>query len=369
MTGDTTLVSTITSATPGNNCPSGGTDSRCDTSVTLTEATDLTFDKDASTASVAQGAVVTYTITISNSGLTPYVGAKFTDSLAGVLDDATYNGDAAASMRDRHLHRAQPDLDRERPGGGSTTVTYSVTANVPDAGDEILSDTLVSDSANGNCAAASTDPRCTVTVTLADLDAVLTSAAPTVLPGGVVRYTTVITNTGQTAYNGISVLFERANTADDAISNGDQTATSGSLSLGLTGAHLDREHPGRGQRHHHRHAHGAQPRPGRRACSPSRGLHGAGQQLLRDDRPRLHRLRHRADSRADDHQDRRQDRGGSGGRGGLHDDDRQQRGDRVHRRDRHRRAGGRAGRRDLQRGRDGHERDGHLRGRDPDLGR
>ncbi|WP_329426066.1 putative Ig domain-containing protein [Streptosporangium sp. NBC_01495] len=235
VTGDTTLVSTITSATPGNNCPSGGTDSRCNTTVTLTDATDLTFDKAASTASVAQGEVVTYTVTISNSGLTPYVGATFTDSLADVLDDATYNGDAAAGTGT--VTYTAPDLTWTGtvPAEGSTTVTYSVTANAPDAGNGILSNTLVSSSEGGNCAAASTDPRCGETVTLAALSIVLTSGAPTALPGGVVRYTTVITNTGQTAYNGASVLFQGPDIADDAVPNGDQTATSGTLSLGLDG--------------------------------------------------------------------------------------------------------------------------------------
>ena len=40
---------------------------------------------------------VTYTITVTNTGQTPYTGATFTDDLTGVLDDATYNGDAAVT--------------------------------------------------------------------------------------------------------------------------------------------------------------------------------------------------------------------------------------------------------------------------------
>ena len=38
-----------------------------------------------------------YTITIANSGASPYLGASFTDPLGGVLDDAVYNGDASAT--------------------------------------------------------------------------------------------------------------------------------------------------------------------------------------------------------------------------------------------------------------------------------
>ncbi|MGJ6962645.1 putative Ig domain-containing protein [Streptosporangium sp. G11] len=235
VTGDLNLVSTITSATPGGNCPSGGTDPRCRTFVPVTEATTLTFDKVASTTSVAQGEVVTYTVTISNSGLTPYAGATFTDALAGVLDDATYNGDAVAGVGT--VTYTEPELTwiGTVPAEGSTTVTYSVTANVPDTGNGILSNTLVSDSVGGNCAEASTDPRCAETVTVASLAIVLTSDKATYLPGEVVRYTTVMTNTGRTPYFGISVLFEGVGGVDDSVPNGDQVATSGSLTLGLDG--------------------------------------------------------------------------------------------------------------------------------------
>jgi uncharacterized repeat protein (TIGR01451 family) len=36
-------------------------------------------------------------VTVTNSGQTPYTGATFTDPLSGVLDDATYNSNAAAT--------------------------------------------------------------------------------------------------------------------------------------------------------------------------------------------------------------------------------------------------------------------------------
>jgi len=43
------------------------------------------------------GATVTYTITVADAGDTPYAGATVTDSLSGVLPDAAYNTDAAAT--------------------------------------------------------------------------------------------------------------------------------------------------------------------------------------------------------------------------------------------------------------------------------
>ncbi|MER5319702.1 DUF7507 domain-containing protein [Streptosporangium roseum] len=235
VTGDRNLASTITSATPGTTCPAGGTDPRCGTGVPVTQATTLTFDKSADTRSVAQGEVVTYTITISNSGLIPYNGAAFTDSLAGVLDDAAYNGDAAAGTGLVSVAGPLLSWTGNVPANGSTTVTYSVTADPPGTGDDILTSTLVSPSPGGNCEAGGGDPRCAATVTVARLSIVTTADAPTAEPGDVVRYTTVMTNTGQTPYNGISVLFNGYGGLDDAVPGGDQVATSGSLSLGLDG--------------------------------------------------------------------------------------------------------------------------------------
>ena len=40
-----------------------------------------------------------YTVTAANTGQTTDTGVSFTDALAGVLDDAAYNGDAAAQRR------------------------------------------------------------------------------------------------------------------------------------------------------------------------------------------------------------------------------------------------------------------------------
>ncbi|MFI6453804.1 putative Ig domain-containing protein [Streptosporangium amethystogenes] len=231
--GDATLVSAITSSTAGNNCPSGGTDPRCGSSVPVTQTTSLTFDKAASTPSAGQGETVTYTVTISNSGLIPYVGATFTDDLTDVLDDSTYNNDAVAGTGTVGYTAPNLTWTGTVPASGSTTVVYSVT--VDPSPDGALVNTLVSTSPDGNCAAASTDPRCSVTVTVARLTIVTTSNAATYLPGEVVHYTSVMTNAGQTPYNGISVLFNGIEGVDDSVPNGDQSATSGSLSLGLDG--------------------------------------------------------------------------------------------------------------------------------------
>ena len=94
-----------------------------------------------------------YTITIANSGLSPYAGATITDSLSGVLDDAAYDSDAAASSPAPAPRPARdfasPDLTWTGtvPAAGSVTLTYSVTVHNPDTGDQILSSTVTSASA------------------------------------------------------------------------------------------------------------------------------------------------------------------------------------------------------------------------------
>ena len=81
-------------ATAGSNCPAAGTDSRCTTTVTVSG---LTIASTTDVSSTAPGGTVHYTVTVTNSGQTAFTGATFTDSLSGVLDDATYNGNAAAT--------------------------------------------------------------------------------------------------------------------------------------------------------------------------------------------------------------------------------------------------------------------------------
>ena len=50
-------------------------------------------------------------------------------------------------------------------------------------------------------------------------------------PGGVVRFTATFANTGQVPYTGITISTNAADVFDDAVPDGDQTATSGTLSI------------------------------------------------------------------------------------------------------------------------------------------
>ena len=150
-TGNRLLTTLITSAAAGNNCPAGSTDPPCATTVPVDSADQLTFAISSGAASAVTGGVVDYTITVTNAAATPYSEATFTDDLAGVLDDAAYNGNVAASTGT--VSFTSPDLTWTGtvPANSAVTITYSVTVNNPDAGSQILTNTLASASAGSNC--------------------------------------------------------------------------------------------------------------------------------------------------------------------------------------------------------------------------
>ncbi len=81
------------------------------------------------------GATVHYTITITNTGQTPYTAITVADSLAGLLDDAAYNGDATATTGT--VSYASPSLTwtGSLAPGATATVTFSATVNNPDTGE------------------------------------------------------------------------------------------------------------------------------------------------------------------------------------------------------------------------------------------
>ena len=234
-TGNHTLASTITSTTPGSNCPSGSTDPRCTSTIDLVGLTTLTFTQSAAAGSTAPGSVVQYTVTVTNSGQSAFTDATFTDPLTNVLDDATYGNDATATAGAVSFTSPNLTWTGTVPANGTVTVTFSVTVKNPDTGDMILASTLTSTSPGSDCPSGSTDPRCTFTVTVSQLTISNTSDGSSTTPGSVVRFTAVFTNAGQTPYTGITIATNITNVLDDATPNGDQTATSGTLTLTSTG--------------------------------------------------------------------------------------------------------------------------------------
>ncbi len=195
-------------------------------------ATAMTISATADTATAVPGQTVHYTVTATNTGNVAYPTATFTDGLSGVLDDATYNGDASATSGSVSFSSPNLTWTGSLAVGASATVTFSVTVKNPDAGDKVLSSTVTSTTTGSNCASGSTDNRCSVSVPVSVLTIAM-SASPTgpVTPGSVVSYTITVANAGQVAYTGAGLTDALAGVLDDATYNADATATSGSVSF------------------------------------------------------------------------------------------------------------------------------------------
>lgn len=233
-TGDKVMTNVVTTPA-GANCVTGNTDPAC--SVTLNVKT-FTVAKAVSVAQATEGQTVTYTLTVTNTGKADYTAANpasFTDSLTGVLDDATYNNDASNGAT-----YAAPTVSWSGPlaVGASTTVTYSVTVNSPDTGDHLLKNTVTPTGSGGACAAAGA---CATTTPIASYTVAKISSASTTSPGGVVVYTVTVTNTGKVAYtaaNPASFTDSLVGVLDDAAYNADASngATYAAPTVSWTGA-------------------------------------------------------------------------------------------------------------------------------------
>ncbi len=232
--GDKYMANTASSTSAGSNCPSGSTDPQCSVAVTVLVPR-LTITTSANVATTTPGATVDYTVLVKNSGATGYTGATVAAALGGVLDDATYNADAAATSGTVTFSGSTLTWGGDLSVGASASITYTVTVHAADVGDDLLTTALTSTTTGNNCTAGGSDPRCASVIPVARLILAYGATDPTILPGGTVHFTATYTNTGQVPYTNISVQSDAADAVDDALPGGDQTASSGSLALGASG--------------------------------------------------------------------------------------------------------------------------------------
>ncbi|MFC7645283.1 putative Ig domain-containing protein [Streptosporangium lutulentum] len=190
----------------------------------------LVMVKTADTSSAGPGNTVNYTITVNNTGSSAFTGVTMNDPLADVLDDATYNGNAAATGGSVSFASQTVSWTGNVAASATVTITYSVTVNNPDAGNKVLANAVTSPTVGSTCPASGSDPRCTATVTVSGLSIVKVADAATTTPGGTVRFTVTATNNGQTPYTGATFTDSLVGLLDDAVYQADAVATSGSVS-------------------------------------------------------------------------------------------------------------------------------------------
>ncbi|MCP2638277.1 GEVED domain-containing protein [Microbacterium sp. HD4P20] len=228
----------------GEDCAEDDTSCRTENPVrhlAMTKTSDAAADVNA-------GDTVTYTVTVTNDGEGDYTDenpAVAQDDLSGVIDDASYNGDATASAGS--VSYAAPILTwtGALAAGESETFTYAVT--VTNAGDHVMENT-----AGPVCA----DPE------ICDPPVVVTTPLPHVVPakssdpatgegvnaGDVITYTLSWTNDGQAA-GVISDTDDLSDVLDDgdvtaepvssdpavtAVRDGDEIRVTGPIQIGQT---------------------------------------------------------------------------------------------------------------------------------------
>ena len=156
------MTSTLSTAAAGSNCPAGGTDPRCSTTVTVLVPA-LSIVQAANTTAAVPGQTVTYTLTVTDTGQTPYAGATVTDTL-NLLDDATYNNDAAATSGTVSYASPVITWTGDLAVGASAVITWTVTVNNPDTGDKNLATVAASTDPGSSCPPGSSSAGCTLTI-------------------------------------------------------------------------------------------------------------------------------------------------------------------------------------------------------------
>ena len=191
----------------------------------------------ASTSRAHPGDTVTYTVLVRNNGSVDYSSsnpAVVSDDLAGLLDDARYNNDAS---RGGLLSGTVVTWRVALPAGTLIALTFTVTINAPDTGNQRLLDAIATPAGmGGNCPPGSDDPDCVAnSVGLLTYTTTLTASTIVAHPGERVTYTVTVANTGSLAYIALDPArfsIDLAGVVDDGTYQND--ASGGAVLTGST---------------------------------------------------------------------------------------------------------------------------------------
>ena len=227
--GNHLLATSVTSSAPGSTC---GSAAECANSVTVL-IPGLAISTSANVATATPGDRVVFTITLVNTGQTPYPDAVVNTVLTGVLDDATFDGLIDASIGVATYTSPNLSWTGTLDVGDSATISYDVIVRNPDPGDRVMSATINTLAPGSTCPGTGAHPACTATVTVLvpSLTIGKSVSTPTTTPGGLVSYTIIITNSGQTPYVGVVIDDSLQGVLSDATYNGDAAAGTGTMTF------------------------------------------------------------------------------------------------------------------------------------------
>jgi uncharacterized repeat protein (TIGR01451 family) len=209
--GDATLVNTVSATLPvGVSDPTPGVTQATDTD-NVTPQGDLSITKTDNISAAVPGTIVEYTIVVSNSGPSTATNAIVTDTVPAALTNVTWTCVAAAGSTCGAVSGSGNALSTTPIIGSSSSVTYTVrgtlNASTP-AGVGTLVNTAsvaaptgMTDASAGNNTATDTDD----VTPQADLRIAKSADVPTILPGGTVTYTVVVSNNGPSHVVGATI--------------------------------------------------------------------------------------------------------------------------------------------------------------------
>nr|WP_231747597.1 DUF11 domain-containing protein [Auraticoccus cholistanensis] len=144
--GSDELVNPVTSEDPRGTCDE---EVGCETTHLKGHFTYSKTADPGSGATVAEGDVITYTVTVSHQGKAPLEDATVVDDLTDVIDDAIYNGDVEASSGAVRYADSKLTWTGDLEVGQVVTFTYTV--EVTGDGSDNLVNPVTTDDPRGTC--------------------------------------------------------------------------------------------------------------------------------------------------------------------------------------------------------------------------
>jgi uncharacterized repeat protein (TIGR01451 family) len=195
------VVNTATAAPPtGSLCTPNNTPPPCSSTVTVPPVPQVSIQKSTTTTTLTPSGSVIYTIVVSNTGTVDAAGTAVADPIPAGIASQTWacTASGGAACPNASGSGALNETLATFPAG--SVVTYTVTAVVDDVPPAHVTNTATATPPTGGvCEPNNTTPPCNSTVIVPPVPQIgITKMASTstLIPGGTVIYTVVVTNTG-----------------------------------------------------------------------------------------------------------------------------------------------------------------------------